>query len=84
MNVNVFTFFYKVQFKKVNMFLYRLSIKYYGKAAHASSYPWEGVNALDAAVACYNNISHLRQQMKPNWRVHGNIIIEIAEQCVKN
>ncbi|XP_045198069.2 xaa-Arg dipeptidase-like [Mercenaria mercenaria] len=50
-----------------------LSVKYFGKAAHASSYPWEGLNALDAAVACYNNISNLRQQMKPNWRVHGVI-----------
>ncbi|KAL4226516.1 hypothetical protein ACF0H5_014501 [Mactra antiquata] len=50
-----------------------LSITYYGKASHASSYPWEGLNALDAAVTCYTNISHLRQQMKPTWRVHGVI-----------
>lgn len=50
-----------------------LSIKYHGQTAHASSYPWEGVNALDAAVMCYNNISCLRQQMKPTWRVHGVI-----------
>lgn len=50
-----------------------LSIKYHGKASHAASYPWEGLNALDAAVACYTNISLLRQQMKPAWRVHGVI-----------
>ena len=42
-----------------------------GKAAHAAAFPWEGVNALDAAVLAYTNISALRQQMKPTWRVHG-------------
>ncbi|XP_042359900.1 peptidase M20 domain-containing protein 2-like [Plectropomus leopardus] len=50
-----------------------VTIKYRGKACHASAYPWEGVNALDAAVLCYNNLSALRQQMKPDWRVHGII-----------
>ena len=46
-------------------------ITYTGKAAHAAAFPWEGVNALDAAVLAYNSISVLRQQMKPNCRVHG-------------
>ncbi|KAK7487726.1 hypothetical protein BaRGS_00020993 [Batillaria attramentaria] len=50
-----------------------VEIEYRGKAAHASSYPWNGVNALDAAVMCYTNISHLRQQMKPTWRALGII-----------
>ncbi|XP_070843426.1 peptidase M20 domain-containing protein 2-like [Chaetodon trifascialis] len=50
-----------------------VTIKYHGKASHASAYPWEGINALDAAVLCYNNLSVLRQQMKPEWRVHGII-----------
>ncbi|KAH3725314.1 xaa-Arg dipeptidase-like [Dreissena polymorpha] len=50
-----------------------LSIKFHGKASHAASYPWDGVNALDAAVMCYNNISCARQQMQPTWRVHGVI-----------
>ena len=49
----------------------RVVVKYYGKASHAASFPWEGVNALDAAVMAYQNISVLRQQMKPSWRVHG-------------
>ncbi|XP_036727783.1 peptidase M20 domain-containing protein 2 [Balaenoptera musculus] len=48
-------------------------VKYYGKASHAAAYPWEGLNALDAAVLAYNNLSALRQQMKPTWRVHGII-----------
>lgn len=50
-----------------------VTVRYHGKASHASSYPWEGVNALDAAVLCYNNLSVLRQQLKPTWRVHGII-----------
>ena len=48
-------------------------ITYKGHAAHAAAFPWEGINALDAAVMAYNNISVLRQQMKPTWRVHGII-----------
>ena len=48
-------------------------ITYTGKAAHAAGFPWEGVNALDAAVMAYTSISVLRQQMKPTWRVHGII-----------
>ena len=51
----------------------RAVIDYTGKAAHAAAFPWEGVNALDAAVMAYNSISVLRQQMKPTWRVHGVI-----------
>uniref|UniRef100_A0A3Q3LDT4 Peptidase M20 domain-containing protein 2 n=1 Tax=Mastacembelus armatus TaxID=205130 RepID=A0A3Q3LDT4_9TELE len=50
-----------------------VSVKYYGKASHAAAYPWEGVNALDAAVLAYNNISVLRQQLQPEWRLHGII-----------
>jgi hypothetical protein len=40
-------------------------------SAHAALSPWEGENALDAAVLSYNNISLLRQQLKPSHRVHG-------------
>uniref|UniRef100_A0A8B9YJ54 Xaa-Arg dipeptidase n=2 Tax=Bos TaxID=9903 RepID=A0A8B9YJ54_BOSMU len=50
-----------------------VTVKYYGKASHAAAYPWEGLNALDAAVLAYNNLSVLRQQLKPTWRVHGII-----------
>ena len=50
-----------------------MNVTYIGKAAHAAAFPWEGVNALDAAVIAYNSISVLRQQMKPDWRVHGVI-----------
>jgi len=40
-------------------------------SAHASAAPWEAVNALDAAFLAYSNVSVLRQQMKPDHRVHG-------------
>ena len=46
-------------------------ITYTGKPAHAAAFPWEGVNALDAVVLAYNNISVLRQQLPPTWIVHG-------------
>ena len=52
---------------------FRVDITYKGKASHAASFPWEGVNALDAAVMAYQSVSVLRQQMKPSWRVHGII-----------
>ena len=51
----------------------QFKVTYTGKAAHAAAFPWEGINALDAAVLAYNNISALRQQFKPTWRVHGII-----------
>ena len=53
--------------------LENVTVNYKGHAAHAAAFPWEGINALDAAVMAYNNISMLRQQMKPTWRVHGII-----------
>ena len=53
--------------------LTELTVTFTGKAAHAAAFPWEGVNALDAAVLAYNAISVLRQQMKPSWRVQGII-----------
>jgi len=50
-----------------------VDVEFFGKASHASASPWEGINALDAAVISYSNIGLLRQQMKPDQRVHGII-----------
>ncbi|HEU4318658.1 MAG TPA: M20 family metallopeptidase [Acidimicrobiia bacterium] len=44
-----------------------------GKTAHAAGTPHLGINALDAFVAAYNNVSTLRQQFEPGDRVHGVI-----------
>ncbi|KAL3852164.1 hypothetical protein ACJMK2_015839 [Sinanodonta woodiana] len=48
-----------------------LVVSFHGRSSHAAAYPWEGVNALDAAVLCYQNIACLRQQIKPTWRIHA-------------
>lgn len=34
----------------------------------------EGTNALDAAFLAYSGISVLRQQMKPDHRIHGIVL----------
>ncbi|XP_064474068.1 xaa-Arg dipeptidase-like [Ornithodoros turicata] len=53
---------------------HQLTVRFVGRTAHASASPWDGVNALDAAVIAYMNISLLRQQLKPTWRVSGVFI----------
>jgi amidohydrolase len=50
-----------------------LDVTYHGKEAHASAYPHLGINALDAFVQAYVNISTLRQQLVPTDKVHGII-----------
>jgi amidohydrolase len=45
-------------------------ITFSGKPAHAAADPWNGINALDAAINTYNGISALRQQLRPEARVH--------------
>jgi amidohydrolase len=49
----------------------RVGFEFIGKAAHAAADPWEGVNALDAVVQTFNNVSMLRQQIRPDARIHG-------------
>ena len=65
----------------------RLGFEFTGKAAHASADPWEGINALDAVIQTFNNVSMLRQQVRLDARIHGivtsggaapNIIPEFA------
>ena len=48
-----------------------LLVTYHGKSAHASAAPWEGRNALDAAVLGYVSLSAMRQHIRPNERIHG-------------
>ncbi|KAI8452106.1 hypothetical protein BY996DRAFT_7248504 [Phakopsora pachyrhizi] len=60
----------------------QIKVEYFGKTAHAAGAPWEAINALDAAVSAYNNISVLRQQIHPTQRVHG--IIQGSEKWVQN
>lgn len=48
----------------------KFRVEFRGKPAHAAGQPWNGVNALDAAVAAYTNVGLLRQQIEPDERVH--------------
>ncbi|KAL7278308.1 hypothetical protein ACG7TL_008284 [Trametes sanguinea] len=51
-----------------------IEVEFFGHGAHAGSAPWEAQNALDAAFIAYASISALRQQIKPDQRVHGIIV----------
>lgn len=51
----------------------KVKVTFTGKPAHASAAPWKGINALDAVVSAYVNISMLRQQILPTQKIHGVI-----------
>ncbi|MBI2412279.1 MAG: M20 family metallopeptidase [Deltaproteobacteria bacterium] len=53
--------------------LVRLNFVFHGRSSHASAYPEEGINALDAVIQTFNAISALRQQLRGDVRVHGII-----------
>lgn len=66
----------------------RFNLEYYGKSAHASAAPYEGINAQDALVLAYSAIGMLRQQSQNTDQVHGiiasggtsvNVIPEISK-----
>jgi amidohydrolase len=50
-----------------------IQFEYKGKPSHAASSPEKGINALDAVINTFNNINALRQQTKPEARIHGVI-----------
>ena len=50
-----------------------IELEFTGRPAHAAASPWEGLNALDAVILTFNGINALRQQMRPDARVHGII-----------
>jgi amidohydrolase len=55
--------------------LMKARVEYFGKAAHASSWPWRGVNALNAVIGLFNGLDAMRQQLRPDARVHGIITV---------
>jgi amidohydrolase len=55
--------------------LMKAKVEYFGKAAHASSWPWRGVNALNAVIGLFNALDAMRQQLRPDARVHGVITV---------
>lgn len=56
-----------------SMALEPLAFEFFGKTSHASETPHLGVNALDAAVSFYVNLSMLRQQIEVKNKVHAII-----------
>lgn len=48
-------------------------IEFFGKPAHAAAAPHEGINALDAMINFFNLVNAMRQQTKPDARIHGII-----------
>lgn len=53
--------------------LIRLNLHFRGKPSHASAYPEEGINALDAVIQTFNAINAMRQQTRNDVRIHGII-----------
>lgn len=53
--------------------LTEVKIEFFGKAAHASASPEQGINALDAVIQTFTGISALRQHIKDGARIHGII-----------
>ncbi|MGH2500515.1 MAG: peptidase dimerization domain-containing protein, partial [Candidatus Limnocylindria bacterium] len=51
----------------------RVDLEFFGRAAHAAAQPDRGVNALDGVIQTFNNVNAMRQQLRPDARVHGII-----------
>ena len=49
-------------------------VEFFGKDAHAAGAPEEGVNALDAQIQLFVNVSTFRQQLPRTNRMHGVIV----------
>ncbi len=50
-----------------------VQVEFRGQPSHAAAAPWDGRNALDALLLLFTSINALRQQMRPDARVHGII-----------
>jgi amidohydrolase len=51
-----------------------IDVTFGGRASHAASDPWMGLNALDALVLLFSSIGLWRQQLRPDARVHGIVL----------
>jgi amidohydrolase len=58
----------------------KVKVEFHGQAAHASSWPWRGVNALNAVIQLFVSLDLMRQQLRPDARVHG-VITKGGEQA---
>jgi amidohydrolase len=51
----------------------KFKMEFFGRTAHASGSPDQGINALDAMVTAYTSINAIRQHLRPDGRIHGII-----------
>jgi amidohydrolase len=51
----------------------RVAFAFTGRPAHSAAAPWKGVNALDAVILTFTGVNALRQQLRPDSRIHGII-----------
>lgn len=49
----------------------QVMVAFHGKESHASAFPQQGLNALDAMNLSYFAIAALRQHIEPTQRIHG-------------
>jgi len=50
-----------------------LDVEFTGKSAHASAFPEDGINALEAMLLAFNAINSMRQHIRESSRIHGVI-----------
>lgn len=50
-----------------------VEVAFHGRAAHASSQPDQGINALDAVIQTFVGLNALRQHIRDGSRLHGII-----------
>lgn len=48
-----------------------IEFRFAGKATHAASYPYEGINALDAVQLMFSGVNAMRQQLKDDVKICG-------------
>lgn len=53
--------------------LIKVTAEFFGRAAHAASWPWRGINALNAVIQLFVGLDAMRQQLRPDARIHGVI-----------
>jgi amidohydrolase len=58
----------------------KVKAEFFGQAAHASSWPWRGINALNAVISLFNALDAMRQQIRTDARIHG-VITRGGEQA---
>lgn len=60
-----------------------ISVRFDGKSSHAAADPYLGVNAFDAVQLTFTAISFLRQQLRPDTRVHwGELEVSGAKNVI--